>query len=91
MGAIFNVIPIAQLLNMSEESIIQLTKSKKEEDEQLEIVLEHWSKKNSIVEDLATLRKALESLKREGWSMFFFSVVTFIYLICTEYLLNRLQ
>ena len=72
MGAIFNVIPIAQLLNMPEESIIQLTKSKKDEDEQLEIVLEHWSKKNSIVEDLATLRKALESLKREGWSMFFF-------------------
>ena len=90
MGAIFNVIPIAQLLNMPEESINQLTKSKKDEDEQLEIVLEHWSKENSIVEDLATLRKALESLKREGWSMFF-SVVTFIYLICIEYLLNRLQ
>ena len=72
MGAIFNVIPIAQLLNMPEESINQLTKSKKDEDEQLEIVLEHWSKENSIVEDLATLRKALESLKREGWSMFFF-------------------
>ena len=90
MGAIFNVIPIAQLLNMPEESINQLTKSKKDEDEQLEIVLEHWSKENSTVEDLATLRKALESLKPEGWSMFF-SVVTFIYLICTEYLLNRLQ
>ena len=65
-GAIFNVIPIAKLFEMPEESLNSLTKSQKDENEQLEIVLQHWSKRNNVVEGLAALRKDLESLKQEG-------------------------
>ena len=65
-GAIFNVIPIAKLVEMPEESLNRLTKSQKDENEQLEIVLQHWLKRNNVVEGLAALRKNLESLKQEG-------------------------
>ena len=51
---------------MPEESLNSLTKSQKDENEQLEIVLQHWSKRNNVVEGLADLRKDLESLKQEG-------------------------
>lgn len=58
--------PIAKLLEMPEESLNSLTKSQKDENEQLEIVLQHWSKRNNVAEGLAALRKDLESLKQEG-------------------------
>ena len=77
-GAIFNVIPIANLLEMPEESTKHLTKSNKDENEQLEIILQHWSKKNNVVEDLATLRKDLESLKHEGESSQDFPYICFL-------------
>ena len=53
---------------MPKESLSHLTKLDKDEDEQLEIVLRYWSEKNdeNAAEDLATLRKDLESLKQEG-------------------------
>ena len=65
-GAIFNLIPIARLLEMPEESTNKVVKCWKDEDEQLELILQHWSKKNHVVEDLAALRKDLESLQQEG-------------------------
>ena len=64
-GAIFNVIPVAKLLEMPEESMNHLTKYQKDENKQLEKILQHWSQKKNTV-DLASLRKDLESLKQEG-------------------------
>lgn len=64
-GAIFNVIPVAKLLEMPEESMNHLTKYQKDENKQLEMILQHWSHKKNAV-DLASLRKDLESLKQEG-------------------------
>ena len=64
--AIFNLVPIAQLLKTPEESMGQVMKSWKDEDEQLEIILQQWMKENNVVKDLATLRKDLEGLKQEG-------------------------
>ena len=65
-GAIFNLIPIAQLLEMPEESMNQVAKCWNDEEEQLELILQHWSKNNDVVEDLAALRKDLESLQQKG-------------------------
>ena len=54
------------MLGMPEECMNRLTKFQKDEDEQLEIILQHWSKTNNVVTDLAALRKDLERLKQEG-------------------------
>ena len=53
---------------MPKESLNQPTESGKDEDEQLEIVLQYWlkQKKNMVVEEFDTLRKDLENLKQEG-------------------------
>lgn len=51
---------------MPEECMNRLTKFQKDENEQLEIILQHWSKTNNVVTDLAALRKDLERLKQEG-------------------------
>lgn len=65
-GAIFNVIPIAQLLGLPEEPINQIVKTHKDEDEDLERILQHWSKRRDLIDDLAVLRKSLGSLKQKG-------------------------
>ena len=64
-GAIFNVIPVAKLLEMPKESMNHLTKYQKDENKQLGMILQHWSQRKNTV-DLASLRKDLESLKQEG-------------------------
>ena len=69
--------PIAKLLGMPEDSKKDLTSSQRDENEQLKIILQHWSNKNNVVEDLSALREALESLKQEGnlsrhFPLFFF-------------------
>ena len=51
---------------MPEECMNRLTKFQKDEDEQLEIILQHWLKTNNVVTDLASLREDLERLKQEG-------------------------
>jgi len=66
-GAVFNLIPIAQLLEMSDESIGLIMRSWKDEDEQLEIILQYWLEKNDVEKDLATLRKKLEGLQGEDY------------------------
>ena len=79
--------PIAKLLGMPEDSKNDLTSSQRDENEQLKIILQHWSNKNNVVEDLYALREALESLKQEGnlsrhFPLFFFlsSLVFFFWL-----------
>ena len=64
--AIFNLVPIAQCLKKPEESMGQVMKSWKDEDEQLEIILQQRKTENDVVNDLVTLRKDLEGLKQEG-------------------------
>ena len=44
----------------------QVMKSWKDEDEQLEIILQQRKTENDMVNDLVTLRKDLEGLKQEG-------------------------
>ena len=79
--------PIAKLLGMPEDSKNDLTSSQRDEDEQLNFILEHWSNKNNAVDDLSALREALESLKQEGdlfrhlslFSFFLSSLVFFFF------------
>ena len=76
--------PIAKLLGMPEDSKNYLTSSQRDENEQLKIILQHWSNKNNVVEDLSALREALESLKQEGnlsrhFPLFFFLSSLFIF------------
>ena len=72
-GAICNLMPIAQFLEMPEESMDQVMKSWKNEDQQLEMILKHWFKEKDKVEALAALRSNLEGLKEEGKLHKFFS------------------
>ena len=65
-GVIFNVIPIAHLLGIPKESINQIAKSQNDEDGDLEMILKDWSKERDFVDNLAVLRKSLESLKQKG-------------------------
>ena len=78
--------PIAKLLGMPEDSKNYLTSSQRDENEQLKIILQHWSNKNNVVEDLSALREALESLKQEGnlsrhFPLFFFLSSLFIFFV----------
>lgn len=65
-GAIFNLARIAEMLEMHEVPIHHVTNSMKDEDEQLEIILQHWWENNDMVEDLPAFRIGLESLKQRG-------------------------
>ncbi len=65
-GAIFNLQPIAQKLGTPEETTNQVMKSWRNEDEQLELLLQPWIKDTGETRDLDDLRKALEDLKGEG-------------------------
>ena len=65
-GDIFNVKPIAKLLKAPDELMNDVVmKSWKDEERQLETILQHW-KKHNVVEDRATLGKVLGDLKQEG-------------------------
>ena len=65
-GAIFNLMPIAQLLKMPEETLDQVKGKWNDEDQQLDVILQHWFRDKDVVEDLVDLRKDLERLKLEG-------------------------
>lgn len=62
--AIFNLIPVARSLEMSEEVMNQVVKCWNDEDEQLNIILNHWSGVNNAAENLDVLRTSLEKLKQ---------------------------
>ena len=64
---IFNLKPIAQKLKTPEELMNQITKSLKDEDGNLEMILQHWLKENDVIEDLAIFRKHLEDLHEKGF------------------------
>ena len=63
-GEIFNLMPIAQMLEMPGESADEVLKSWKDEDNQLEIILQYWLKDRDVVKDLVAFRKDLEGLKQ---------------------------
>ena len=48
-GAIFNVVSIAQLFKMPDELVNQVIKSWRDDDEQLEIILQHRSKEKATM------------------------------------------
>ena len=54
------------MLGLPEESINEIVKTHKDEDEDLERILQHWSKRKDLIDDLAVLRKSLGSLKQKG-------------------------
>lgn len=58
--------PIAQLLKMPEETLDQVKEKWNDEDQQLDVILQHWFRDKDVVEDLVDLRKDLERLKLEG-------------------------
>ena len=62
--AIFNVIPFAQALDIPTKAMDQVTKSCNDDNQQLEVILNHWSKEKDVPENLAALRKALEGIKQ---------------------------
>lgn len=62
-GAIFNLLPIAQVLNIPAEVVNRIIKLWKDDDQQMELILQHWLEKNSA-EELTALRKAMEGLEQ---------------------------
>ncbi|KAJ7370037.1 hypothetical protein OS493_034476 [Desmophyllum pertusum] len=68
-GAIFNVMTIAEKLGTPEWLRKQITNSWKDENKQLEIVLQPWLKKNGETKDPDSLRKYLEDLKEEDYKV----------------------
>lgn len=82
---VFNLKPIAQKLKTPDELVNQITKSLKDEDENLDMILQHWLKENDVVEDLSVLRKHLEDLQEKGFHFLklfnFFLLPIFIMLL----------
>ena len=62
-GEICNFLPIAQKLKMPKSLTDQVLKSWKNEDQQLELMLQYWLKKNEVLDDHQALRKDLEDLQ----------------------------
>lgn len=63
-GAIFNLVPIAQVLKMPEDEMDQVIKSWEDDDQQLQVILDYCRRDKDALESLAALRKAMESLKQ---------------------------
>ena len=63
-GTIFNLRPFAQALDIPTKAMDQVMKSYNDDDQQLEVILNHWSKEKDVPENLAALRKALEGIKQ---------------------------
>ena len=74
--AIFNLIPIARSFGMPEEVMDQLTECWNDESEQLDIILQYWSRKKNVAENLDALRRDLDKLK-QGLSSYYFSCPLF--------------
>ena len=62
-GEICNFLPIARKLKMPKSLIDQVLKSWKNEDQQLELMLQYWLKENEVLDDHQALRKDLEDLQ----------------------------
>lgn len=70
--AIFNLIPIARSFGMPEEVMNQLTECLDDESKQLDMILQYWSRKENVAENLDALRRDLEKLV-QGLSSSYFS------------------
>ena len=70
--AIFNLIPIARSFGMPEEVMNQLTECWDDESKQLDMILQYWSWKKNVAENLGALRRDLEKLI-QGLSSSYFS------------------
>ena len=70
--AIFNLIPIARSFGMPEEVMNQLTECWDDESKQLDMILQYWSRKKNVAENLDALRRDLEKLV-QGLSSSYFS------------------
>ena len=70
--AIFNLIPIARSFGMPEEVMNQLTECLDDESKQLDMILQYWSRKKNVAENLDALRRDLEKLV-QGLSSSYFS------------------
>ena len=69
---IFNLIPIARSFGMPEEVMNQLTECLDDESKQLDMILQYWSRKENVAENLDALRRDLEKLV-QGLSSSYFS------------------
>ncbi len=65
-GAIFNLKPIAQQIGTPEEATNQVMKSWRNEDDQLELLLQPWLKETDETKGFDDLRMGLQELKEEG-------------------------
>ena len=61
----FNVVTIAETLMVPKESINEIMKLWKDDDEQLELILQPWSEESADAL-LSSHRSRLEGLTREG-------------------------
>lgn len=62
-GEICNFLPIANQLKMPKREADQVLKCWKNEDQQLELMLQYWMKKNEVLDNHQALRKDLEGLQ----------------------------
>ena len=67
-GPILNLVPIARKLKVPEEAVNEATKSWQKDEEQLKIILKHWStgQEECYKDDPAMLRYTLQELSSEG-------------------------
>lgn len=62
----FNVVTIAETLKVPKESINEMVKRWKDEDEQLELILQPRSEESANGENFSSHRSLLEGLTQEG-------------------------
>ena len=67
-GSILNLVPIAQKLEVPEEAVNEAIKSWQKDEEQLKIILKHWStgQEEHCKDDPTMLRTTLEELNSKG-------------------------
>ena len=65
---ILNLVPVAEKLEVSQEAIKEVIKIWQEDEEQLKITLQHWSKGKDErdMDDSAMLRNTLQELSPHG-------------------------
>lgn len=67
-GSIFNLVPIARKLKIPEEIVKEAINSWQKDEEQLKIILQHWSmgQEERCYADPAMLRNILQGLNSKG-------------------------
>ena len=67
-GPILNLVPIARKLEVPEEAVNEAIKSWQKDEEQLKIILKHWStgQEERCKDDPSVLRNTLQELNSKG-------------------------